>query len=292
MTFVGKILIVVQLVLSVCFMAFAGAVYTAETNWRQKSLSLTEERDRSQKASADQIELLEKAAAERDRTLGELKDQVAQLDNQRQDAENARDRLTGELEAARTAVDQQTALATIAQDQATARREEALRQRERNELLHTQVNELLTKRGELEDAVFAQNLSMDAMQAKQRRLLDELAGVRAKLAATAVADIGGGGGGYTPTASAAAGTGPPNVTGQVLNTQKDPSSSSEFVEISLGADDGFNRGDELFVFRANAYLGKIALVSVEPDTAVGRVIPQQRARNGQIQKGDYVTPKL
>ena len=37
MTFVGKILVVFQLVLSICFMAFAGAVFTAQTNWKVKA---------------------------------------------------------------------------------------------------------------------------------------------------------------------------------------------------------------------------------------------------------------
>ena len=35
MTFIGKMLIVVQLVLSPLFMPFAGAVFTVEHNWKQ-----------------------------------------------------------------------------------------------------------------------------------------------------------------------------------------------------------------------------------------------------------------
>ena len=34
MTTVGKILVVLHLVLSIVFMAFAGAVFTAQTNWK------------------------------------------------------------------------------------------------------------------------------------------------------------------------------------------------------------------------------------------------------------------
>src|SRR5690242_5818863 len=37
MSFVGKILVVVQVILSICFMAFAGAVYSAQMNWREDS---------------------------------------------------------------------------------------------------------------------------------------------------------------------------------------------------------------------------------------------------------------
>src|SRR5262245_57120932 len=40
MSFVGKILIVFQVVLSVIFMAFAGAVYTAHMNWRANAATL------------------------------------------------------------------------------------------------------------------------------------------------------------------------------------------------------------------------------------------------------------
>ena len=36
MTFIGKMLVVVQLVLSLLFMAFAGAVFTVEQNWKQQ----------------------------------------------------------------------------------------------------------------------------------------------------------------------------------------------------------------------------------------------------------------
>jgi hypothetical protein len=36
MSFVGKVLIVVQVVMSLCFMAFAGAVYVTHENWQTK----------------------------------------------------------------------------------------------------------------------------------------------------------------------------------------------------------------------------------------------------------------
>ena len=43
MTFVGKMLIVLQLVLSLLFMAFAGAVSTVEKNWKQESSNIQDE---------------------------------------------------------------------------------------------------------------------------------------------------------------------------------------------------------------------------------------------------------
>ena len=42
MTTVGKILVVLHLFLSVLFMAFAGAVYTAQKNWRTTAMTATD----------------------------------------------------------------------------------------------------------------------------------------------------------------------------------------------------------------------------------------------------------
>jgi len=66
----------------------------------------------------------------------------------------------------------------------------------------------------------------------------------------------------------------------------------------LGSDDGLSKGHQLFVYRFGTiengnrpkYLGKIELVYVDPDKAVGTVI--DAAKNGVIEKGDHVNSKL
>ena len=89
---------------------------------------------------------------------------------------------------------------------------------------------------------------------------------------------------------------PPVVEGVVMDARKSARQGTEFVEISLGSDDGLAKGHSLFVYRgANGgdrgkYLGKIEIVYVTPDKAVGTVV--ERAKNGVIQKGDNVTSKL
>ena len=57
MTFVGKVLVVVQVVLSVCFMAFAAAVYTTPNNWKLQHEQLVE---KSTQTEADLNAELEK----------------------------------------------------------------------------------------------------------------------------------------------------------------------------------------------------------------------------------------
>jgi hypothetical protein len=58
----------------------------------------------------------------------------------------------------------------------------------------------------------------------------------------------------------------------------------EFVEISLGADDGLRTGDTLIVFRDETYLGKITILRVAPDKSVARI----DSRKGDIRRGDRV----
>ncbi|MBA3312478.1 MAG: hypothetical protein M3552_09555 [Planctomycetota bacterium] len=287
MTFVGKLLVVVQLVLAVCFMAFAGAVFTAETNWRDKATQLQVDvqkaRDDANAATAQQQQLQTDLGGQ----VEQLGQKVALLDGQLKQTSDQLSRTQQELQDARTAVDRQTAVANLSQEQATFRQEETTRQRERNQRLQEQINELLAKVREGEDALFARDLTIESMQARQEDVIEQMGTYRQILLANNMSlrpeD-------YENLVAAA--EPPPRVTGQVLDTRISKTSGTEFVVISLGKDDGFEKGHTLSVYRGNNYLGKIKLTSVEPDKAVGTVIPSSRPRNGQIQKGDNVTPKL
>ncbi len=286
MTFVGKVLVAVQLVLSVCFMAFAAAVFTAQTNWYAKSNAFEAQAKKAAQDQSDAAQAAQATLTERDATIAALNAEVALRSGKLTTAEESLQRLQIELQAARTAADTQTAVANLAADQETFRREEALRTRQHNDALHNQVNDLLAGNRGLEDELFAKNISIEQMKDRQQALIDRVGALTGRLRDIGDEANGGasaGGTQYTKNE-------PPNVTGQVLEVQKSPTSQSEFVVVSLGSDDGFRKGNELFVYRGDSYVGKIVLIDVTPDKAVGRVT--QRNRNGVVQKGDHATPKL
>jgi len=83
---------------------------------------------------------------------------------------------------------------------------------------------------------------------------------------------------------------PPAVQGEVARVD----SKGTQVEITIGSDDGLVSGHELFVFRTQPlpqYLGKIRILSVDPDQAVGQVIG--RTVNGiKIKEGDIVSSTI
>ena len=91
---------------------------------------------------------------------------------------------------------------------------------------------------------------------------------------------------------------PPNVHGVVMDARKSKKQRGvEYVEISIGSDDGLLEGHSLYVFRSAVdnkgkakFLGRIEIVLLTPDRAVGTVVG--KAKNGVIQKGDNVTTRL
>ncbi|MCA9068138.1 MAG: hypothetical protein KDA84_04410 [Planctomycetaceae bacterium] len=86
---------------------------------------------------------------------------------------------------------------------------------------------------------------------------------------------------------------PPVVYGKVVETKAQDRTGPELVQINIGSDDGLAVGHTLHVYRTGErvkYLGAIHLVSVAPDGAVGKVF--QKSKNGIIQRAENITTKL
>ncbi len=285
MTFVGKLLVVVQVILSICFMAFAGAVFTAQSNWKKKAetaqADLAKSRDdfntKEQKLRQD----LATITTERDNEKTRADGLQAQTDNLKQmttQLERDKDALTAENGNLR-------AQAQISAEEANQRLEEAKLQRAENKALHESRDNLLVQTRNLEKQLFVADAAQKTMVERHNQTLSRLAFVEEYLRRKGLdAD---------PKEIAGKDAPPPIVEGLVLNTKKGDRDATDFVEISLGSDDGLLKGHDLFVFRTDGetkFLGKIRIVYVTPDRAVGTVV--EKARNGVIQKGDNVASKL
>ena len=307
MTFVGKILVVVQVVLSLCFMAFAGAVFTVQANWRtkfenaQKQVTDLETRNREMntqfedfraksakmllgpQAQVAQLEerLNDEAAYGLEEQLQTVKAQVTTLNSEKQALNNS-------LSATQTQRDNALAEVAIAKQEATARRAEAIQQRDRNAKLHATLDDTLKKLRVSEDDLFNKNRLVTELTAKfdlKSKSLDDANEIirrneydRGVLAKTSPKP-------------------PPIVAGLVKDIRENTSGSTKLVQITLGSDDGIKVGHTLIVYRPAEknngrpkYLGKIEVVRVTPDEAVGSVI--ERDKNGVIERNDNVTTQL
>lgn len=289
MHFVGKILVVLLLILSVLFMAFAGVVYKTHMNWRDE----TDKQKKAAKASADALSAKETEMA---RAINEM-DQKVKLADQKAaqvDADNRGLQATvaklqkdnNELSVARKTASEQ---AMIAEEEALARREESQNLRKINKDQNLKLEANFEEKTKLEDMVHSQQIDLAAMKAKNKELLVknsyfiqalETAGISSDVAELAAKSAP-----------------PPRVEGIIeeVNAAR-RQGASELVEISLGSDDGLKKGHEMTVSRPGVkggrqakFLGKIRIVDTHPDKAVGEVI--EGTRNGVIQKGDNVSTK-
>jgi len=291
MHFVGKILVVLQLILSVFFMAFAGVVYNSQMKWRtyaknQEQLLASEQgkfRDKDSELTLyrQQADGKIKAAEQKqlvvEATNTQLSNKLSQLEKEKNDLSLAR----------RTSAEQ----AQIANEEAQARNEESVNLRQIVKELQLARDDdfaLITK---LEDQVRGLQTDFDAARAKNRELVGKNSLYQQALAQNGITT--------DPTELASRGTPPPRVEGIVEDVKPARrQGSSELVEISLGSDQGLKKGHEMTVFRTGLnkrgqqpkFLCKIVIVYTTPDKAVGEVI--ESTRNGVIQKGDNVSTKL
>jgi len=78
---------------------------------------------------------------------------------------------------------------------------------------------------------------------------------------------------------------PEGLKGLVLAVGRD-----NMVEVSLGRDDGVKVDHEFDVHRGAQYLGKIRLLQIQDDKAIGVIVPA--FRKGLIQQGDKIAAKI
>ncbi len=288
MTFVGKMLIVLQLVLSLLFMAFAGAVSTVEKNWKQESSNIQDElkvEQESYTAKSKEFNDFKNSATDDINRLDTLSQKrLADFNREKNRADN----LQQQLNNLKTAHDTQRTVAQLEGDEAKFRRDEAVEQRQVNKALHGNlVESVRTNRG-LEDIIFDLRLQLGEREQRHLVILDELKTVRLQ------ARRKGGGLGALPSEDI---TPPPPLDGKVVSSRLGIGNRILYVEVSVGGDDGIKEGQQLTVYRPGngknqrtKYLGQIRIIQVFADKAVGTV--QEKAKNGVITKGDNVTSKL
>lgn len=286
MTFVGKLLVIIQLVLSICFMVLAGAVFTRHMTWMETAREL-------EAAVASRDVDFQKLDADKNKIIKDLEAVVAQVRN---DATNAKAELRLaqneienqkiQIDTQKTELNTQQALASISGEEAKIRREEALSGRRINEQLNAALNDQNQRVRQLEDELFNKEVGAKSLEEKYDVMLKSVATLRKVLVANQLDP--------DPNTYARKLAPPPLVMGKVLDTKKSGRGTSrQLIEVSIGSDDGITEGNVLYVYRIgeqNKYLGQIKLELVTPDRAVGVVV--ERAKNGVIEREDYVTTKL
>ncbi|MFM8224302.1 MAG: hypothetical protein ACKOGA_00410 [Planctomycetaceae bacterium] len=291
MSFFGKILVLLQLALSILFLMFAGAVYTNHINWKTE----TEKQQKLVKKGADDLRNLTEEKEKELLTLKTERDTAAQ---RTQEVEAQLQLMTQQFETskgqnARLQTESATARrqAQNSAEEASARSEEARELREVNHEQTGMLGSAEVKRAELEDEIRRLQGELDLSNAKNKALVAQLTQFTALLAKN----------GISPDEAVdlvSASQPPPQVEGKVRTVRRPAKlGNAELLGITLGMNDGLKKGHEMTVWRSAAasggkprYLAKIRIVTTAPDSAVGEVI--EDSRSGAIQEGDNVSTKL
>lgn len=281
MTRVGQILVIVIMIFAVIFFALSTVVFTTEVNWKKQvtdltkvKTDLTSERDRLKRQLGDQevnhknaLDAAKKAEADFAKNVKDLKDQ----NDKRQD----------EITKQRTAVE--TALQEVkkAQDEAEARISESNVLRTNLQTVQKQRDEFRLQNVELDQKIILLNRELEVAQNNNKNLRERIALLDSVIRKAGL---------NADTADIKVLQSPPDVEGVV--TRVDAKGTT--LEISIGRDDGLVEGLELLVFRTKPtpeYIGKVRVVSVDPDKAVVKVVGNTY-HGKKIQEGDDVATKV
>lgn len=282
MTTVGKILVVLHLVLSIMFMAFAGAIYKAQTNWRAKEKQTATALAAANTKIRDMQSESDKLLAEAAQKSAELERDNVRVKGLNTGLESSVKTLVADNQQLKKDVDQlrdQSALTTV---EAIERRKEADLQREKNNEIFKNRDEHVQKFYETEDQRFELETKYQLLSDKYTQLLNDVKVMKSFLNSKGLPT--------EPALISSLTTPPPPLEGRITEVRKaDRRSKRELAEISIGRDSGLEVGHKLTVFRGGKFLGTIVLTLVEADRAVGYVVKEN---NVTVQVEDQVTTKF
>ncbi|MEQ9406585.1 MAG: hypothetical protein RIK87_02625 [Fuerstiella sp.] len=280
---VGKMLIVMQLVFSILFMCFAGAVYTFQGQWKKQASSLQAKLDVAETQTRD-------AKAAHDRDIKVLTDRAKEAEAERdnaqaklEDAETRARTIQEQLDAVMLERDKAIADAQVATTEASARVVEATALNKEVQSLRSRIAELRQELQVMEDKLLdGQGRLADAREMEEQ-LLVEVANLKDLLRLN---DI-------DPRTVVSPGDVPQQiekVDGFVDETLRNQARNQELVKITIGSDDKIYEGMTLTVYREDSYICQVRVMKVYPDIAI--CVVNEKTRNGLVQVGDNVTTKL
>lgn len=283
MTFAGKILVLLNLIMSFIFMAFAVMVYQSRIDMKgkldaanqqvavekKKTADMETDKQNLEKQLQDKNADLQKSESENARRLGEQKTQIEQL---RSSVARSRDEAASALAASQ-----------VANTELTQRKQEVDRLREYRDKLLTDNRNLVNERTKLTDQLAQSNNQLSLASTRNNQLVEQLERwttyvrrVKGSLPAEEELEQMEGPGAPTP-----------DVEGIVTRVDQ----ANKFVELSIGADDGIKNNNVLEIWRTKPepkYLGKLKVVMTENTKSVAKPI----SVSGPIQVNDRVGARI
>lgn len=273
MNLLGKIFTVLILLASVSLMIIAMFVYSTHRNWQTAYNTLNTKLQAATAANANaEAEYLAQISQLKSEQSAAVQD-VAKLETERNVIVSQNQSIQKEVDQLRQDQAQSVALVKATEEninrlttEVTGLRDSIrLAMQERDTMFHDTLkatSELHSTAGQLQQ-----------LEERSTQIVAQLADVTAKATEGGV-DLNGE---YVP-----------RVRGKISRTRR--VDGNQFVEITVGADDGVRKGQTIEIFRGERYLGRAKIIKADPDRAVGQII--REFQQGQIQENDDVATKL
>jgi antitoxin component HigA of HigAB toxin-antitoxin module len=281
MTFVGKILVILIMGFSLLFLALSTAVFTTSRNWMVATKKEHDDVDKLKKKVQD-------AQAAAEAAKKGLEDAKVAFDAEKARLDSA---VATQIETSKRDVDQLTEARkqlTAAEQTAKSTLDEVEDKRQQTELLRTQLsavekqaNEFKLHQAELNDRIRDLERTLDTATRNNSDLRERVAKFSTLLRSNGLSD---------DISQIKGLESPPPVVGEVKKI--DP--TNRLLELTIGADDGLVEGHELFIYRTSPrpeYIGRVVIVTVEPDRSVARVIGNTY-QGKKIKEGDIVSSTI
>jgi|GEM_PF-3955731 len=270
MNTLGKLMILLVFIMSIFFMTFAFMVFMTQASWMSKAKAETAKvntlrTSNGQLETANKQLQLDLSAANAARTNA-----IATLEEDLTKAQRDYTKARGDLRVLQS--EQQLQSSQVTGSLATLQAERTKVDALRTALTTTQgdYDKVFGENIDLRDQVIELEAALDRVNDREAALLDKVAKQSAILQAFDLKEN-----------QNISGVAPPR---EGLVRKVGPNNKS--VVISLGEDDGIDRGNEVYVHRRDKLVGKLKITSVYPDRAVGRVIEGYQIR--AIRSGDNV----
>ena len=283
MTYVGKILVLLIMAMSLVFLGVSVTAFVTVTNWKTAHAKAQDDLKKVQgqlgtrdSEKKDAEAKLEQAKSELATTTKKYEDQ---LTAQTADLNTAK----GEITQLNTTLTDAQANAALAVAEAQARTQEMTGLRGQLSASIDSGNKLKIEQTEKNVQILTLQRQLDASERSAKGLRENLAKALGQIRAL--------GGSVDLSRAPSTSDIPTDVEGKVLKV--DPRTGRS-VELSIGSDDGIYIGMELYLFRTQPmaeYLGKVKVTAVDPDQAVATVIGNT-VNGKKIKEGDNVSSTL
>jgi uncharacterized protein YlxW (UPF0749 family) len=281
MTFVGKILVLVITALALVFLGVSTVVFTTATNWKEATQAERTKVSDLQRKTSDLTAQLEKAKNDYAAVQASHKAALKQQEDRVAELEASIKRTEGDIENTRRELGVAQENAKLALAEAASEKQERDQLREQKSAVEKQANEYKIRQTELNDQIRELTRMLQTATSNANDLRDRVARFSTLLRRNGLSD----------DITAVKGLeSPPSVQGEVSRVD----AQNRSLEITIGSDDGLVPGHELFLYRTKPqpeFLGKIKIITVDPDQSVARVIGS--TINGKkIKEGDIVSSTI